>query len=155
MSHRETANRRAGGLVARWRETWGKWVDHWSSYCPGKTQAQVHADVPGLVTRLRLARDIADEIEAALIDHDNGWDESMARKDRKEKVMKTAKDLAKPDKVGSRASRIELQRQVVALEKEKLLLESIRIGIAKERVSLRLEEARLKAYLKATSGRRS
>lgn len=54
--------------MAKWRTVWGTWVDHWSEYLPGKTQKEVHADVPGILTRLQLTADIAKEIEEAILE---------------------------------------------------------------------------------------
>lgn len=68
LTRPETPLDRAGRLVAQWRTVWGSWVDHWETYCPGKTQRQVHADVPGIMTRLSLTAGIAKEIEAAVLE---------------------------------------------------------------------------------------
>lgn len=89
MSFRKIAEERAGRLVARWRTVWGDWVDHWSRYCPGKSAAKVHADVPGLCTRLALAKDIADEIEAALMDQEAGFDQIKEKPCRSRKRRRT------------------------------------------------------------------
>lgn len=55
---------RAGSVVARWRTVWGDWVDQWSGQAPSAPAPEP----PGLLTRLKLADDIAIAITQAEAD---------------------------------------------------------------------------------------
>jgi hypothetical protein len=144
MSFRKVAEDRAGRLVARWRTAWGKWVDHWSQYCPGKSAAKVHADVPGLCTRLALAKDIADEIEAALIDQENGFDQI---KDRKEKPMAMQK---LPEAVSRKEQAWRDRVNEVTARMAEIDLKLKGIDLKRAEIALQMDEARLKDFTSLT-----